>query len=98
MSIPSVEKNIVQHLENAYLDAKRKGGLIDFTHQVRGDENDLQGKYSIQQKDLTTLFSDNVWVECKKKGGHRKIQNIVTGIRVEYANHDNSGGIDPGAA
>ncbi len=87
-----------QILKECYHDATRKGGLIDFTKAIRTDKNNLQGKYSIAQEDLTKLFSDKVCKDCKKVGGHRKIENIVTGVVIEYANHNNSGGVDPGAA
>jgi uncharacterized protein YjdB len=90
--------NHMQHLQNSYYDATRKGGLIDFTRQVRTEKKDLSGKYTINQDNLANLFSKTVWHTIKTRNGHRKLENIVTGIVVEYRNHDNKGGIDPGAA
>ena len=66
--------------------------MIDFTKKIR-----VNGKYSVSQQDLANLFSSQIWVDCKKTGGHRKLKNIVTGVVVEYASHGNKGGIDPGA-
>jgi hypothetical protein len=83
-------------LEASYLDATRKNGLIDFTQQVRTDKNDMSGKYSVKQKDLDNLFSASVWKEHEKKGGHRKLTSLVTGVVVEYPNHAKD--IEPGSA
>ena len=83
-------------LEASYLDATRKNGLIDFTQQVRTDKNDMSGKYSVKQKDLDNLFSSSVWKDLEKKGGHRKLTNLVTGVVVEYPNHKKD--IEPGSA
>ena len=88
----------IQALQDCYTDATRKDGLIAFTQKIRTPKNDLSGKYSVKQKDLDKLFSENVWVDLKKVGGHRKLQNKVTGVIIEYAAHGNKGGIDPGAA
>ncbi len=83
-------------LSCAYQEATRKNGLIEFTQTIRGDENDLSGKYSVKTSQLTTLFSETVWREIKTKSGHRKIESVITGVVVEYGNH--SSDIDPGAA
>ncbi|MEI8301254.1 MAG: hypothetical protein WCG10_06585 [Chlamydiota bacterium] len=97
MSVSFNKQLCEKALRECYHDATCKGGLIEFTQQIRTYENNFQGKYSVTQEDLTKLFSEKVWRDCKKVGGHRKIENIVTGTVIEYANHDNSRGIDPGA-
>lgn len=88
----------MQSLRDCYQDAVRKDGLIAFAKKIRTENNDLRGKYSLNQRELSSLFSDTVWCDCKKPGGHRKLENIVTGVMIEYANHGNKGGVDPGAA
>jgi hypothetical protein len=93
---PASLEHCEQDLRNCYRDATRKGGLIDFSRKVRTDANDLSGKYSIHRDDIAALFSASVWRDCKKAGGHRKVANIVTGVIIEYPNHHNQSGIDPG--
>ncbi len=83
-------------LAACYLDATRKGGLIEFTRDVRGEDGKESGKYSIKQTDLDTLFSKSVWNEQKTGSGHRKLKHIITGIVIEYADHKKE--IDSGAA
>jgi hypothetical protein len=77
------------HLVNSYHDVVKKNGLIDFTKKARKD------KYSIKQQHLTNLFSKTVWSDSHKKSGHRKLINCVTGVVIEYSDHDKN--IDPGA-
>ncbi|HEU64397.1 MAG: hypothetical protein KR126chlam4_01176 [Candidatus Anoxychlamydiales bacterium] len=84
-------------LRESYLDTTRKNGLIDFTKKVRGQKNDFSGKYQIKLNDLDTLFSDTVWEDERKKGGHRKLINRVTRIVIEYKHHGKNT-VDPGAA
>lgn len=93
MASPVNQKLLKQQtdlLKDSYLDATRKDGLIDFTIQVH------TGKYSVKQADLDNLFTKTVWIDQKVKGGHRKLENAVTKIVVEYSNHAKD--IDPGAA
>ncbi|NGX49126.1 MAG: hypothetical protein K940chlam5_00722 [Candidatus Anoxychlamydiales bacterium] len=86
----------IEILRDSYLDATRKNGLIDFTQTVRGPKNDFPGKKQIKLNDLDTLFSDTVWQDQRKKGGHRKLINKVTKIVIEYKHHDGTN-VDPGA-
>lgn len=88
----SVQKRVLL-LRESFQDAH---SLIEFTKQIRGEKNDMSGKYSLKQSELTNLFSKAVWKDLSKRGGHRKLQNRVTGIVVEYADHSKQ--IDPGAA
>lgn len=70
--------------------------LIPFTAKVRTPKNDLSGKYSVSGKELDSLFSSILWAS-KDASGHRKLKNRITGVVIEYKNHDKKGGIDPGA-
>jgi len=92
-----VNPKLKDALFESYQEATCKNGLIDFTRKVRGEKNDFSGKHSVSATDLTSLFSEKVWV-AEHKGGHRKLKNLLTGMVIEYANHGNDGGIDPGAA
>jgi hypothetical protein len=82
-------------LSACYHDATRKDGLIDFTSKIRTEKNDLSGKFFVKQNDLTRLFSKDAWSELKTGSGHRKIDNKVTHVVIEYKNHTKD--IDPGA-
>ena len=93
----SVNAKLKEALYASYQEATCKNGLIDFTKQVRGEKNDFSGKYSVASNDLANLFSEKVWASGDK-GGHRKLKNSISGIVIEYGNHGNDGGIDPGAA
>ncbi|NGX33017.1 MAG: hypothetical protein K1060chlam4_01076 [Candidatus Anoxychlamydiales bacterium] len=86
----------IKVFKDSYLDATRKNGLIEFTQTVRGPKNDFSGKYLIKLNDLDTLFSDTVWQDERKKGGHRKLINRVTKIVIEYKHHGKTT-VDPGA-
>ncbi len=81
-------------LREAYHEVTRNNGLRDFILEVRTRNNDLSGKYSVKQARLATLFSNVIWREMPK-GGHRKIKNVITGVVIEYSNHQKK--IDPGA-
>lgn len=81
-------------LDECYQEATRKNGLIDFTKKVLGNNN--RGKYSIKTTDLSNLFSAKIWDERKTGNGHRKIQNKITGVMIEYKNHELD--LDPGSA
>lgn len=83
-------------LKECYKEATKKNGLIDFTKEIVTEEVDFSGKYSLSRSRLTNLFSNTVWKEFPTKSGHRKIQNLVTNIIIEYGNHSRD--IDPGAA
>jgi hypothetical protein len=96
MTAPVNEK-LKSALYESYQEATCKNGLIDFARKVRGEKNDFSGKHSVSTTDLTNLFSEKVWVS-EHKGGHRKLKNLLTGMVIDYANHGNDGGIDPGAA
>lgn len=85
-------------LKLSYLDATDKKGLIAYTKEVRGLDNKMNGKYSISQQRLDSLFSSKVWESLSTKSGHKKYKHVITKSIVEYKNHDNSGGIDPAAA
>lgn len=85
-------------LKLSYANAVGKNGLIDFTKEVRGSDNKLSGKYSVSQQRLNTLFASKVWEPVSTKSGHKKYRHVITHNIVEYKNHGNSGGIDPGAA
>ncbi|NGX34062.1 MAG: hypothetical protein K1060chlam1_00409 [Candidatus Anoxychlamydiales bacterium] len=84
-------------LKDSYLDATRKKGLIDFTKEIRGQKNDFSGKYQIKLSDLHNLFSETVWEDEKKTGGHIKLKHKVTNVVIEYKNHGKNT-VDPGAA
>lgn len=86
------KKSCQELLMECYRDATRKDGLIEFTRSMRANEI----KYSLTPDHLNRLFASNVWVECPKKGGHRKLQNQVTHVVIEYSNHDKE--VDPGSA
>ncbi len=94
MSISLQERQSI--LKECYVEATKKKGLIDFTKEIRTENNDLSGKYSLKQARLAKLFSSAVWIDASKKGGHRKVSNVVTGVVIEYADHQKD--IDPGAA
>lgn len=97
MSLKINENACIDLIKGAYQDAVKKNGLIEFTQQVRTNKNNCSGKYSISSKQLDNLFSKNVWKELKTTSGHRKLENMITHVIVEYANHGNRGGVDPGA-
>lgn len=84
-------------LRLSYHNATVKNGLIDFTKEVRGPNNDFQGKYSVTHKRLKSLFPPSVWEPISKIGGHLKFKHKVTDTIVEYKNHGTRAGIDPGA-
>lgn len=86
----------IELLQESYQNATRKGGLIEFTQEIRTDKNNFFGKYSVTFNRIGKLFTENVWSEVATGSGHRKFENQVTHIMIEYKNHGE--GVDPGAA
>jgi hypothetical protein len=84
----------IELLKESYVNAKT---LIEFTKEVRGKDNSCYGKYSINSQKIQKLFNSKVWVSLNDKGGHIKKQHAITKTIIEYKNHDNKNGIDPGA-
>lgn len=85
---------MIPQLQECYKNATNS--LIGYTEDVRTEENDNSGKYSIKTSQVNKLFASPVWEEKKAASGHRKFKNAVTKIVVEYAAHQKD--IDPGAA
>lgn len=88
------DRELRGYLEASYHEATRK--LIDFTQQIRTDQNDLSGKTSVKLRDLRNLFDTSLWEDRPAKSGHRILKNRITHIRVEYGNHKND--VEPGDA
>lgn len=76
--------------------AECSGPFVDFCKEVRSDQSDMSGKYSVRLQTVTNLFENSVvWEDQKKRGGHRKFRNTITGAVVEFSGHKDP--VDPGA-
>ena len=87
---------MIPQIQECYHNATSKNGLIDYTIEIRGPKNDNSGKYSEKTSRVNRLFQSAIWKEKKAASGHKKFENMITKIIVEYAAHQNM--MDPGAA
>lgn len=86
-------KNI---LKDSYEEATGRNGLIEFTKEIRGENNNLSGKYSLKTNRVNRMFSLYGWEESRHASGHRKLIHKITKVVIEYSNHQQQ--VDPGAA
>ena len=81
-------------IQQSYDEVQRN--LVDFTNDIRTDNNDMPGKYSLRVRDLDKIFDASLWEDRTRKTGHRILKNRVTHIVINYSHHESD--VDPGAA